>query len=84
MNMTTTPLAETTRRAIAVLSKELGIVETIRFLSQFGAGLGDYTKEREALIGDLTLDDAIAEIRRSKRGKPKKRAQSARKRGTQV
>jgi hypothetical protein len=35
MNPAARSLAETTQKAIAVLSKELGIVEAVRFLTQF-------------------------------------------------
>ena len=35
----------------------------MRFLNQYGAGYGDYTKERETLFADLTLGDIIKEIK---------------------
>ena len=56
------PLAETTRRAITILTKELGIVETIRFLNQFSPGYGDYTHERDAIFQGATIDDILSEI----------------------
>jgi hypothetical protein len=49
------PLSEITRHAIDLLSKEIGIVDTVRFLTQFTTGYGDYTGEREALFKDLTI-----------------------------
>ena len=59
----TKPLAELTSRAIEVLSRELGAADTIRFVNQFTIGYGDYTAEREALLGPMTLDQIIAEIK---------------------
>ncbi len=40
---------ELTQEALRVLYRELGIVNTIRFLNQFTTGFGDYTAERQAL-----------------------------------
>lgn len=57
MKTQTKPLSEITRHAIDLLSKDMGIVDTVRFLNQFTTGYGDYTEEREALFKDLTLDD---------------------------
>jgi hypothetical protein len=65
MNIQEKPLAEITRQAIEVLSKELGLVATVRFLSQFSAGYSDYTQEREALFKDLTMDRALAAVRKT-------------------
>lgn len=60
---TTLPLAEVTRRAIEVLSRELGPADAARFVNQFSVGSGDYTAEREGLFGHLTLAEIVAEIR---------------------
>lgn len=60
------PLAEITHEAIRLLYQKLGIVNTVRFLSQFTIGYGNYTEEREALFGDLTLDEIISEIKQSR------------------
>ncbi len=57
------PLIEITHQAIHILSRELGVVDTIRFLSQFNTGQGDYTQERETLFAELTLDTIISEIK---------------------
>ena len=65
MNIQEKPPAEITRQAIEVLSKELGLVATLRFLSQFSAGYGDYTQEREILCKDLTMDQALAAVRKT-------------------
>jgi hypothetical protein len=60
MNVQTKPLSEITQQAIDLLFKEMGIVNTLRFLNQFTTGYGDYTLEREALFKDLTLDEILS------------------------
>lgn len=56
-------LQQITEKAIKILSKEMGIADTIRFLNQFSLDYGDYTQEREAMFQNLTLDDILQEIR---------------------
>jgi len=46
------------------LLREIGPVDTVRFVGQFTAGYGNYTEERDTLFADMTLDDMIAEIKR--------------------
>ncbi len=46
------------------LIREVGVTDTARFLHQFGAGYGDYTAERAALFGHLSLDEVIEQSRR--------------------
>ena len=57
-----TPLVEINQRALRLLYQELGIVNAVRFLKQFTAGFGDYTKERDTLFGKKILDEIVAEI----------------------
>ena len=57
------PLAEVTRRAIEVLSRELGPADAAQFVNQFTIGSGDYTAERAGLFGNLTLAEIVSEIR---------------------
>lgn len=64
MNVQAKPLSEITRNAIDLLSKEMGVVNTVRFLNQFTTGYGDYTKERDALFKDLTLDEILSAIKK--------------------
>ncbi len=59
----TKPLAEITQEAIRILCKEIGIVNTIRFVNQFTVGYGNYTEERDALFAGLTMDDIVASIK---------------------
>jgi hypothetical protein len=61
------PLAEITHEAIRVLCKEVGIVNTIRFINQFTTGYGNYTEEREQLFGDLSLSEAVSEIKQMRK-----------------
>ena len=60
------PLAEITQEAIHVLYQKLGAVNTVRFLSQFTVGYGNYVEEREALFGDLSLDEIVADIKKNR------------------
>ena len=64
MTVQTRPLAEVTHDAVRLLARELGVVETARFLGQFGVGHGDYTKERGALFEGVTLEELVDEARR--------------------
>ena len=65
MNIQAKPLNEITRHAIDLLSKEMGIVDTVRFLNQFTTGYGNYTEEREALFKDMTLDEILVAIKKA-------------------
>lgn len=55
-------------------------METVRFLTQFGTGLGDYTRERNAIFRGLTMDDILSEMRRTQRRRPHKQMQPSHKR----
>ncbi|MFN8489556.1 MAG: hypothetical protein U0350_18375 [Caldilineaceae bacterium] len=57
------PLTELTQDAIRILYRELGVVETVRFLRQFTSGYGNYMVEREALLGQKSLDELLTEIK---------------------
>jgi hypothetical protein len=67
MVVQTKPLAEVTQIAIRVLCKEIGLVDTMRFVGQFTVGYGNYAEERDALFADMTLDDMLAEIQRKRK-----------------
>jgi hypothetical protein len=58
------PLTAITQEALRVLYRELGLVNTIRFLNQFTTGFGNYTEERRALLENQTLDEVLADLRR--------------------
>jgi hypothetical protein len=57
------PLAEINQQAIEILIREIGVVDTLRFLDQFQAGSGNYTKERGQMFDDLSLDKITTEIK---------------------
>ena len=63
MSLSPKPLHQITQEAIVILSREIGIANTIRFLNQFSPGYGNYTEEREALFKDLTLDEVLQRMR---------------------
>ena len=63
----TVPLTELTTSTIQLLCREIGVVNTARFLNQFTVGYGNYTEEREQLVGDLTVDEIVREITRERR-----------------
>ena len=69
----TLPLAEITKEALQVLYKEIGVVNTIRFVNQFTTGYGDYTEERKILFADMTLDYLLTEMSKTKQKPPKKK-----------
>lgn len=70
MTTETRPLVDVTHDAIRLLSRELGVVETARFLAQFGAGRGNYTEERAALFEGVSTENLIEEARRLREKKP--------------
>ena len=57
MNVRMEPYPELNRKAFRVLCREIGVVDTLRFLGQLWAGPGDYTEARRKLFGGLTLDE---------------------------
>ena len=57
------PLTKLTQDAIRILYRELGVIETVRFLRQFTNGYGDYQAERAALLGNKSLPELLAEIK---------------------
>ena len=44
-----------------VLSRELGLYGYARFLQLYRPGPGDYTRDRHEWLGELSIDEAIAE-----------------------
>lgn len=64
------PLTEITQEALRVLYRELGLVNTIRFLNQFTTGFGNYTEERRVLLENQTLDEVLLELRQYQATRP--------------
>jgi len=52
------------QQGIRVLSREMGVEETIGFITQFFTTSGDYTRDRHALLGDPSVEELFAEARR--------------------
>lgn len=61
------PLIEVNQQAINLLYKELGVVDTVRFLKQFTQGYGNYTQEREVIFANKSLDDIVSEIEKRRK-----------------
>lgn len=57
------PMFEVMQRATSALIKEIGVVDTIRFLNQFRAGAGDYAVERDELFEGMSVKDITGEIK---------------------
>lgn len=57
------PISTVNYRATAALIREIGVVDTIRFLNQFRTGSGDYTAERKELFRDMSVKDVIDDIK---------------------
>lgn len=66
----TQPLTEITQEALRLLYRELGLVNTIRFLNQFTTGFGNYTEERRTLLENQTLDEVLADLRNYQAQRP--------------
>ena len=52
-------LDEIRKAGIEALAQTLGPIGMVRFLQQFDTGKGDYTKEREQWLGEMTIDDIL-------------------------
>jgi len=61
------PIAEIDRQAREILTRDLGIVDTLRFLGQFRSGSGDYTAERGEWLDNLSLKQITSEIKGKRR-----------------
>jgi hypothetical protein len=51
------PSIELNRKGFQALVDSLGYVDAVRFIKQFDNGEGDYTKDRNRWLSDLTLDN---------------------------
>lgn len=45
------------REGLKALKEKLGVEGTIKFIQMYSEGKGDYTKEREELLKDITIED---------------------------
>jgi len=62
MSGRTRALIEINQQALSLLYQELGAVDVIRFLRQFTPGDGNYTREREVLFEQKSLEEIVDEI----------------------
>jgi len=53
--------AQLRSRAMEILIREMGYVNAMRFMLLYETGCGDYTKERQRLFKDWTVDDITRE-----------------------
>ena len=65
MSASAKSLAEVTEHAIRLLTREMGVADTMRFLNQFAIGSGNYTKDKEDLFRNVSLDEILNSIRNS-------------------
>jgi hypothetical protein len=49
---------------LEALSRELGPIGMVRFLQQFETGHGDYSTDRHQWLDQLTVEEAVAQIKR--------------------
>ena len=54
---------------IEILGQHMGLTGMIRFLQQTETGYGDYTKERDKLLGNPSLEELVANIQASELNK---------------
>ena len=66
MAVQTKSLSELTDQAIRLLVREMGPTDAARVIGQFSMGSGDYTEERKERFKDLTIDEIVQEIERSR------------------
>lgn len=65
--MTNANLMEIREEGFRVLVEGLGTAGAVNFLRQFEGGSGDYTREREALLDGISIDEIAERIQRRKR-----------------
>lgn len=53
-------------KGVKVLTRELGPAGMVQFMQLFTSGHGDYTKDRRRILGALTVDGIVDEIRRNR------------------
>ena len=63
MNTQAMSLNEIRKNGIDALTEKLGTVGMIRFMQQDETGYGDYTKEREELLGNPTIEELAKSIK---------------------
>ncbi|MFK5894282.1 MAG: hypothetical protein QM504_13755 [Pseudomonadota bacterium] len=67
MNTSALSLNDIRKTGIDILTEKLGAAGMIRFLQQSETGSGDYTQEKENILGDPTPDELFNEIKNIKK-----------------
>jgi len=62
MNAMIKPISLVNENATNILIKEIGVVDTLRFINQFSTGHGNYTEERRKMVDTMKLEEIIAGI----------------------
>lgn len=62
LDVTKLTQAEIRQRGIEALTKTLGHAGMARFMQQFEMGSGDYTRDRDQILGDITLEEIFISI----------------------
>ena len=63
INVSKLTQAEIRRLGIEALTKALGPAGMARFMQQFEMGSGDYTRDRDEILGNPTIEEVVAEIK---------------------
>ena len=66
MNPELKTTTEITTTAIELLCRELGPANTARFINQFTSGAGDYTRDRQTILGNRSVSEIVAGIKASR------------------
>ncbi len=66
MTIQVQPLNVINAKAIHILSKEIGLDNTLRFINQYNPCYGNYTEEREKLFNKMSVTGIVKEIKRMK------------------
>ena len=59
-------VSEINKKVFDILYRELGVSQTYRFLNQFFVGKGNYVELKEEMFKGTSVDDIVAEMRKSK------------------
>ena len=63
MNLHIQTAQQLNQRATQILIKEMGIVDTLRFLSQFQIDTGDYVQEKQTRFANKTAAEIFQEMK---------------------
>jgi hypothetical protein len=63
--------AEIRRLGIEALTKALGPAGMARFMQQYEMGSGDYTRDRDEILGNPTVDEIFSRIEKRRKEEEK-------------